>query len=174
MSNKNKIILDEYQFKLEDLSKEYQQLNLNNNYKFYEFKIDDCHFELSELNYEILNPSVDQTFKRLFTGDMKINGVTGIGRALSLLNSFLDLKISKLKYLFNEIPSLIGEKRERLKVVDLPYIATLSDNKKVIINVEMQTTLSNDLSTKMLSYGYALKNLYDYPVIILLLINKKL
>ena len=49
MSNKNKIILDEYQFKLEDLSKEYQQLNLNNNYKFYEFKIDDCHFELSEL-----------------------------------------------------------------------------------------------------------------------------
>ena len=105
---------------------------------------------------------------------MKINGVTGIGRALSLLNSFLDLKISKLKYLFNEIPSLIGEKREILKVVDLPYIATLSDNKKVIINVEMQTTLSNDLSTRMLSYGYALKNLYDYPVIILLLINKKL
>ena len=37
----------------------------------------------------------------------------------------------------------------------------------------MKTTLLDDLSTRKLSYGYAPKNLYDYPVIILLLINRK-
>lgn len=169
----NKIVLDDYEFKLEDLPNEYKQLKIDKNYNSYEFAINGCYSEISKYNYEILNPSNDQTFKRLFTGDLKINGVTGIERSLSLLNSFLNYNISKLKYLFNEIPSLIGENREGLKVVDLPYLATLSDNSKIIINVEMQTTLPDNLSTRMLSYGHALRNLYNYPVIILLLINKK-
>ena len=106
-------------------------MNVKNNYKYYQFKVNDCYFEFSELNYEILNPSGDQTFKSLFTRDLKINGITGIGRALSLLNSFFDFNISKLTYLFNEIPSLIGKNREGLKVVDLPYIAPYQIIKKL-------------------------------------------
>ena len=85
-------------------------------------------------NYEILNPSSDQAFKKLFTGELRINGVSGKERAMSLLNSFLDFNnnyIVKLKYLFNLIPSILGENRKNLKVIDLPYLVTLSNKKKL-------------------------------------------
>ena len=36
-----------------------------------------------------------------------------------------------------------------------------------------KTNYYKDLNIRMLSYGYVLKNLYDYPVIILLLLNRK-
>ena len=171
MSKNEKIILDEegFNFKLEQLSV-YKEGNK------YSFFVND-NYLFSEFNYEIINPSSDQAFKRLFIGNYRINGINGIERALSLLNSFLDLgneiTIINLHYLFNEIPSILGEKRENLKVTDLPFIATLSNNKKIVINVEMQTNYYKDLNIRMLSYGYALKNLYDYPVIILLLLNRK-
>ena len=127
--------------------------------------------------YKIIDPANDQAFKILFNGSNKINHVTGLERAKSLIESLLykfkgNILIKNIEYCPNEIPEVSGKNREKLKVLDCPLLCKMNDDSDYIIDLEMQTYDYNGLDLNALGYGTALRNAYNLPVIIIVLLLK--
>ena len=140
-------------------------------------------FSLLDLNtvsvnevYKIIDPSNDQAFKILFNGDYTKNNISGLQRAKSLIESLLyeinGFKlIDKIEYLPNEIPEISGNNRRKLRVLDCPLLC-ISDNKKYVIDLEIQNYYYDGLDLNALGYGTALRNAHNKPVIIIVLLLK--
>ena len=127
--------------------------------------------------YKIIDPSNDQAFKILFNGDYTLNNINGLQRAKSLIQSLLyeingDKIISKLEYLPNEIPEISGNNRRKLRVLDCPFLYSLTDNTKCVIDLEIQNYYYDGLDLNALGYGTALRNIHQLPVIIIVLLLK--
>ena len=127
--------------------------------------------------YTIISPSNDQAFKVLFNGKNIINGISGFQRAKSLIKSLLykfpDKKeIVNISYMPNEIPEVWGRNRKKLKVLDCPLLCQMNDNSEYIIDLEMQNYWYDGIDINALSYGNALYNAHNKPVIIILLLLK--
>lgn len=127
--------------------------------------------------YKIIDPANDQAFKILFNGNNKLNHVTGLERAKSLIESLLykfkgNILIKNIEYCPNEIPEVSGKNREKLKVLDCPLLCKMNDDSDYIIDLEMQTYDYNGLDLNALGYGTALRNAYNLPVIIIVLLLK--
>lgn len=127
--------------------------------------------------YKIIDPANDQAFKILFNGSNKINHVTGLERAKSLIESLLykfkgNILIKNIEYCPNEIPEVSGKNRKKLKVLDCPLLCKMNDDSDYIIDLEMQTYDYNGLDLNALGYGTALRNAYNLPVIIIVLLLK--
>ena len=127
--------------------------------------------------YEIKDPSKDQAFKVLFNGTHKINKANGFDRAESLIKSLIgkfpnDKEIKNISYLPNEIPEVSGKNRKKLKILDCPLICEMNDKSKYIIDLEMQNYYYDGLDLNSLSYGNALRNASNLPVIIVVLLFK--
>ena len=127
--------------------------------------------------YKIIDPSNDQAFKILFNGDYTLNNINGLQRAKSLIQSLLyeingDKIISKLEYLPNEIPEIPGCNGRKLRVLDCPFLCSLTDNTKCVIDLEIQNYYYDGLDLNALGYGTALRNFHQLPVIIIVLLLK--
>lgn len=127
--------------------------------------------------YKIIDPANDQAFKILFNGNNKLNHVTGLERAKSLIESLLykfkgNILIKNIEYCPNEIPEVSGKNRKKLKVLDCPLLCKMNDDSDYIIDLEMQTYDYNGLDLNALGYGTALRNAYNLPVIIIVLLLK--
>lgn len=127
--------------------------------------------------YKIIEPSNDQAFKILFNGINKINKVTGFERAKSLIMSLIgkfpnNKEIKCISYLPNELPEVSGKNRRKLKVLDCPLICEMNDNSKYIIDLEMQNYYYEGIDLNSLTYATSLRNAYNLPVIIILLLIK--
>lgn len=127
--------------------------------------------------YKIIDPANDQAFKILFNGNNKLNHVTGLERAKSLIESLLykfkgNILIKNIKYCKNEIPEVSGKNRKKLKVLDCPLLCKMNDDSDYIIDLEMQTYDYNGLDLNALGYGTTLRNAYNLPVIIIVLLLK--
>ena len=140
-------------------------------------------FSLLDLNtvsvneiYKIIDPSNDQAFKILFNGDYTKNDISGLQRAKSLIESLLyeingDKLIEKIEYLPNEVPEISGENRRKLRVLACPLLC-ISDNKKYVIDLEIQNYYYDGLDLNALGYGTALRNAHKKPVILIVLLLK--
>ena len=127
--------------------------------------------------YKIIDPSYDQAFKILFNGYYELNKINGIQRAKSLIQSLLykfkgNTLISKLEYIQNEIPEISGKNRNKLRVLDCPFYCVLADKSEYVIDLEIQNYYYDGLDLNALGYGTALRNAYNYPVIIIVLLLK--
>ena len=127
--------------------------------------------------YSIISPSNDQAFKVLFNGENIINGISGFQRAKSLIKSLLykfpdNKEIVSISYMPNEIPEVSGKNRKKLKVLDCPLLCQMNDGSEYIIDLEMQNYWYDGIDINALSYGTALYNSYNKPVIIILLLLK--
>ena len=156
-----------------DLSGEY--LERQGKYKFSLLNSDSR--ALSNEIYTIIDPSNDQAFKILFSGHHKINNANGFQRAKSLIESLLykynnNIIIKNINYWHNEIPELSGHNRKKLKVLDCPFICDVNDGKQYLIDLEMQNYYYDGLDLNALSYGNALRNAFNLPVIIAVLLFK--
>ena len=156
-----------------DLSGEY--LERQGKYKFSLLSSDSR--ALSNEIYTIIDPSNDQAFKILFSGHHKINNANGFQRAKSLIESLLykynnNIIIKNINYWHNEIPELSGHNRKKLKVLDCPFICDMNNGKQYLIDLEMQNYYYDGLDLNSLSYGNALRNACNLPVIIVVLLFK--
>ena len=129
--------------------------------------------------YKIIDPSLDQAFKILFNGNIEIQKINGIKRAKSLIESLLykfknDTIIKKLEYLPNELPEISGKNRQKLKVLDSPFLCHMSDGSQYIIDLEIQNYYYDGLDLNSLGYGTSLRNSFGLPVIIIVLLIKNL
>ena len=127
--------------------------------------------------YQIIDPANDQAFKILFNGNFNLDHVSGLERAKSLIESLLykfkgKLLIKSIKYYPNEIPDVSGKNRKKLKVLDYPLLCKLNDDSDYIIDLEMQTYDYDGLDLNALGYGTSLRNAYNLPVIIIVLLLK--
>ena len=128
--------------------------------------------------YKVYDPSNDQVFKMLFNGQYTVNKCNGFQRAKSLIESLLYIfpnknAVKTIEYWPNEIPSLEGKNRKRLKVLDCPLICEMIDGKKYLVDLEMQNYFYDGIDLNALTYGTALRNASDTPVIIILLLYKE-
>ena len=80
--------------------------------------------------------------------------------------------IKNINYWHNEIPELSGYNRKKLKVLDCPFICDMNDRKQYLIDLEMQNYYYDGLDLNSLSYGNALRNASNLPVIIVVLLFK--
>ena len=156
-------------------------LNLSGDYinkqNKHEFSLINSAFISTDEIYKIIDPANDQAFKILFNGSNKINHVTGLERAKSLIESLLykfkgNILIKNIEYCPNEIPEVSGKNRKKLKVLDCPLLCKMNDDSDYIIDLEMQTYDYNGLDLNALGYGTALRNAYNLPVIIIVLLLK--
>ena len=163
-------------------SKSIDILNLSGDYIYkqnkHEFSLINSASRISTNEiYKIIDPANDQAFKILFNGNNKLNHVTGLERAKSLIESLLykfkgNILIKNIEYCPNEIPEVSGKNREKLKVLDCPLLCKMNDDSDYIIDLEMQTYDYNGLDLNALGYGTALRNAYNLPVIIIVLLLK--
>ena len=128
--------------------------------------------------YKVYDPSNDQDFKILFNGQYTVNKCNGFQRAKSLIESLLYIfpnknAVKTIEYWPNEIPSLEGKNRKGLKVLDCPLICEMIDGKKYLVDLEMQNYFYDGIDLNALTYGTALRNASDTPVIIILLLYKE-
>ena len=127
--------------------------------------------------YKIIDPSNDQAFKILFNGNYTINNINCLQRAKSLIQSLLyeingGKLITSMDFLPNEIPEISGSNRRKLRVLDCPFRCLLADNTKCVIDLEIQNYYYDGLDLNALGYGTALRNAYQSPVIIIVLLLK--
>ena len=128
--------------------------------------------------YKVYDPSNDQVFKLLFNGQYITNKCNGFQRAKSLIESLLYIfpnknAVKTIGYWPNEIPSLEGKNRKGLKVLDCPLICEMIDGKKYLVDLEMQNYFYDGIDLNALTYGTALRNASNTPVIIILLLYKE-
>ena len=128
--------------------------------------------------YKVYDPSYDQVFKLLFNGQYTINKCNGFQRAKSLIESLLYIfpnknSVKTIEYWPNEIPNLEGKNRKGLKVLDYPLICEMIDGKKYLVDLEMQNYFYDGIDLNALTYGTALRNASNTPVIIILLLYKE-
>ena len=127
--------------------------------------------------YKIIDPSADQAFKILFNGNFNILKINGLARAKSLIESLLykfknDKIIKKIEYLPNELPEMSGKNREKLRVLDCPFLCQLNDDSQFVVDLEMQNYYFEGLDLNSLGYGTSLRNSFNLPVIIIVLLMK--
>ena len=77
-----------------------------------------------------------------------------------------------MEFLPNEIPEISGSNRRKLRVLDCPFRCLLADNIKCVIDLEIQNYYYDGLDLNALGYGTALRNAYQSPVIIIVLLLK--
>jgi len=140
-----------------------------------------------ELSYKSLaDPTYDQTFKTLFIGDTKINGINSEQRLMSILNSLLfldtnenDLKIRKIKYLPNEKVDF------NIDVLKVDVICECicwelgkgevkeEDQTKFCVVFEMQIKYTSDFIYRFKNYKDSFKSFHRMPVVIISFLNYK-
>ena len=127
--------------------------------------------------YKIIDPSADQAFKILFNGNIVIENINGLERAKSLIKSLLyKFKngeiIKNLEYLPNELPEMSGKNREKLKILNCPFLCKMNDDSQYIVDLKMQNYYFEGLDLNSLGYGTYLHKYFSLPVIIIVLLMK--
>ncbi len=131
----------------------------------------------------IADSAYDQTFKKIFTWNNTIDGITGEDRTLSLLNSIFypdagedGFKIRGIKPLPNE--STRFDEKTPLGVLKFDIACRCScwpdghPHEVKIFDVEMQTGYEADFVGRLFDYGSALRTVNDHkPVVILAFLN---
>jgi len=125
-----------------------------------------------ELPYiEVADSGYVQTFKRIFSWELTINGITGEERLRSLLNSLLypnvsddGYNIKKVTAIRNENNSLGSETKVGVLYFDVICRCECWKGKKgkeeemEIFDVEMQTEYNKDFISRAFEYGVSLRD----------------
>ena len=132
---------------------------------FYKFHIKNAPKNIKAAGiYKIPDLSKDNIFKKIFVEKKELNGIDTIDRCKALVKSIINTKDFFVEKL-DELESDIVKDRN-------PLIASLSDNRKYVISLEMQNYNYNGLNLNSLIYGKELKKQTNLPVLIIVLLIK--
>lgn len=116
----------------------------------------------------IADPSYDQTFKKLFTWNNAVDGITGADRIMSLLNSLFypnagedDFMIRRVEHLPNESTRFGATNALGMLRFDIACRCSCWSNQKIeniqIFDIEMQTCYEASFINRLIDYGSTLR-----------------
>ena len=112
--------------------------------------------------YKIPDLSKDNIYKKIFIEKKKFNGMDCIDRCKAIIKTIIKIKDISVENL-GELESNVAKDKH-------PFIATLSNNSKYIISLEMQNYNFNGLNLNALIYGKELQKETNLPVLIIVLL----
>ena len=117
----------------------------------------------------LLDPTLDQTFKYIFT----YRNPSSSNRLISFLNSLLSKKygekIIKIEYCPNEMTNKGEKGRKNVIVFDIMIIAYFKSGKTRYIDIEMQTTYHNQLFNRWIKYANRIYSNTEEETLVLVL-----
>ena len=114
--------------------------------------------------YKIPDLSKDNIFRKIFVEKKEFNGIDTIDRCKALIKSIINTK----EYFIEQLDEL---ESHVIKDSHL-FVASLSNNSKCAITLEMQNYDFNGINLNTLIYGNELKKETNLPVLIILLLIK--
>ena len=114
--------------------------------------------------YKIPDLSKDNIYKKIFIEKKKFNGIDSIDRCKALVKSIIKEKDTFIEKL-DELESDVVKDRNL-------FVASLSNNSKYIISLEIQNYNFNGINLNALIYGKELQKETNLPVLIIVLLIK--
>ena len=154
-----------------------------NNFGLYSFYLSDNR-EIVTHNYsQIVDPSYDQVFKKIFEEGNVFNKIEGKQRLISFLNSIIfpdtenDPRIYEIERLSNESTNMnIGNSLGSLRydiLCKAKCKSKYNQKNEKTINIEMQLSCDSHLRKRLINYASTVYKLYNLETIVLCLVNKK-
>jgi len=145
--------------------------------------------QIVKLPYKTLADSAyDQTFKTLFTGETRINGINSQRRLMSLLNSLLfpdadenNFKIRDITYLPNDSVTFNETNNRDVLSFDVPCKCFCWEGNRTpkikeanfCVDLEMQIKYESNFIYRFSEYKDSFRSFHQMPVVVLTFLNFK-
>jgi hypothetical protein len=141
------------------------------------------HGEQSLAYSSIADPSYDQTFKKIFSWDNTVDGISGQVRIMSILNSIFYPNAGEAGEKIREVTALPNEHTKFGEKTPLGMLkfdvacrcscwATGHQHNVKIFDIEMQTGYEAEFAGRLFDYGSVLRSANEHhPVVILAFLN---